>query len=229
MASPHYTVRRAVESDVAQIHEIYASYAVDSIVTFAYEAPTVEQMTQRFRDAQGRYPWLVAVVPASATASSAAAPSAPEVVVGYCYLAVFRDRPGWRYTTEDSIYIRQGWHRQGLGRALLTALIQSAAAYGYRSIMAAISYDRSTDEGAASIALHASLGFREVGRIRDAGWKNDKWLDNVFMQCDLAPVGGAGARSAGGAAAVEGAHSGAVPPAREPGEPPATSATSNSA
>jgi L-amino acid N-acyltransferase YncA len=231
-ATAAFKLRPAVEADLPAIHAIYASYAPDSIVTFAYVAPSVGEMTAKFLDARDKFPWLVAVAPSSSTASSTAAAAstdapgvdgaadgAGEAVVGYAYLGAFRPREGWRFTVEDSIYVHKDWKRRGIGRALLQALLREGAAYGYHSVIAAISSDPSTGEGSASITLHASLGFREMGRIREAGWKGGKWLDNVFMQCMLpsSALPEASAAAQGGAAALP--SGGSAPPAREPGKP----------
>jgi phosphinothricin acetyltransferase len=69
---------------------------------------------------------------------------------------------------------------QGIGRALLRALIDRSAQSGFRTMVAVIG-------GAepASIALHASCGFHEAGRLHAVGWKKERWLDNVYMQRDL--------------------------------------------
>ena len=101
-------------------------------------------------------------------------------VAGYAYATQFRDREGYRFTAEDSIYVHPDQMRQGIGGALLDALIDRCRAYGFRQLVAVIG-------GAEprSIALHAKRGFREVGRLSAVGWKHGRWLDSVYMQLEL--------------------------------------------
>ena len=70
-------------------------------------------------------------------------------------------------------------HRRGVGRALLAALIDAAAAGGFRQMIAVIG---DSPKQAASIGLHEATGFRHVGILQDVGFKHDRWLDSVLMQ-----------------------------------------------
>jgi phosphinothricin acetyltransferase len=82
-------------------------------------------------------------------------------------------------TVEDSVYVAPAMHRRGVGRALLAALIDAAAARGHRQMIAVIG-----DSGnqAGSIGLHEAAGFRHVGILQDVGFKHGRWLDSVLMQ-----------------------------------------------
>jgi phosphinothricin acetyltransferase len=93
----------------------------------------------------------------------------------------FRDRAAYRFTAEDSIYLDPGSTGAGIGKKLLAELMQCSASTGFRTMVAVIG-------GAepASIGLHLSLGFKEVGRLRRVGFKFGQWLDSVYMQRDLA-------------------------------------------
>ena len=101
-------------------------------------------------------------------------------IVGYAYATQFRDRAAYAWTCENSIYVHPDWQGRGLGTALLLELCRSAEEFGFRQMVAVIG-------GAepASIALHEACGFQEVGRLRSAGWKHGRWLDNVYMQLAL--------------------------------------------
>ena len=99
-------------------------------------------------------------------------------VVGYAYAGPYRPRSAYRFTLEDSIYLERAATGRGIGRQLLDALIEGTTALGYRQMLAVIG-----DSGnRASIALHARAGFREVGVMRDVGFKFGGWLDVVIMQ-----------------------------------------------
>ena len=98
-------------------------------------------------------------------------------VVGWGSLSTFNPRRGYARTVEDSIYLRDDWRGRGLGRALLSTLIERARALGHHTIIAGASADQD-----ASIALHAAHGFVEVARLREVGRKFDRWLDVVYLQ-----------------------------------------------
>jgi L-amino acid N-acyltransferase YncA len=105
-------------------------------------------------------------------------------LAGYAYVGPYRARPAYRFTVEDTVYIAPDMQRRGLGRVLLAALIEAAAAAGYRQMIAVIG---DSTEQAASIGLHEALGFRHVGVLQDVGYKHGRWLDSVLMQRALGP------------------------------------------
>ena len=101
-------------------------------------------------------------------------------LAGYAYVTQFRDREAYRFTAEDSIYVHPERVRRGVGKALLQALLDRSAAYGFRTLIAVIG-------GAepASMTLHGQHGFREAGRLTAVGLKFGRWLDSVYMQREL--------------------------------------------
>ena len=102
-------------------------------------------------------------------------------ILGYGYYGPFRTRAAYRYTVEDSVYIRDGVRGQGVGKALVKALLDRAQAQGFKQMLALIG----DSENTASIGVHASLGFHHCGTMRKAGQKFDRWLDVVIMQKEL--------------------------------------------
>ena len=117
-------------------------------------------------------------------------------MLGYAYASSWRPRIGYNHTVEDSLYIAPDAQRQGVGRALLRALIAECEALGFRQMVAVIGDSRH----AASIALHAQEGFTIVGRLPTLGHKFGLWLDSVLMQRAL----GAGREPAAGTAGAIG-------------------------
>jgi L-amino acid N-acyltransferase YncA len=99
-------------------------------------------------------------------------------VKGYGYFAQIRDRSAYRFAAEDSIYVRDDVRGQGVGKALVAALIERAEAAGFRQMFAVIG----DSENVGSIGLHLSLGFKQVGLLRAAGLKFNRWRDVVYMQ-----------------------------------------------
>lgn len=158
------TVRPSSEADIAAITRIYGHAVRHGTASFETDPPDEAEIARRRGAITGAgYPYLVA--------------ERGGEVVGYAYVSAYRPRLAYRYSVENSIYVAPGLGRGGVGRALLGALIASCEAAGYRLMVAVIG-----DSGnAASIGLHASMGFVDAGVLRNVGWKHGRWLDSVFM------------------------------------------------
>lgn len=161
-------LRDARESDMPAVQAIYAHHVIHGTASFELEPPTLEQMLQRRADicANG-LPYIVAEHDGE--------------VVGYGYATLYRPRPAYRFTVEDSVYVREGMAGLGIGQALLAAVIQRCTDDGRRQMVAIIG----NSENVASIRLHARLGFRQVGVFESVGFKHGRWLDTVIMQREL--------------------------------------------
>ena len=158
-------MRDGNESDVAAIQPIYAYYVLQGLATFEEIPPALDDLLSR-RDAilLAGLPYLVATENGQ--------------IVGYAYASTYRSRPAYRYTVEDSVYVTAGRHSQGIGTALLSALIARCEAGVWKQMVAVIG-----DSGnAASIALHTRLGFERVGVLKAVGFKLGQWVDTVLMQ-----------------------------------------------
>jgi phosphinothricin acetyltransferase len=164
-----FIVRDAGETDLAAVQAIYAHHVLHGTASFEEEPPSVAEMALRRAAVLDRgLPYLVA--------------DHDGRVVGYSYAALYRDRSGYRFTIEDSVYVDSAVVRAGVGRALLSALIERCDRGPWREMVAVIG-----DSGnAASIALHANLGFRHVGLLQGVGFKFGRWIDSVLMQRELA-------------------------------------------
>jgi len=101
-------------------------------------------------------------------------------IVGFCYASQFRPREGYRYTVEDSIYVRSDCVGHGVGKMLLSRLITECRAKGCHSMIACI-----CGMNVPSVALHASLGFQQVGLLPNAGRKFGEWQRLLIMQSPL--------------------------------------------
>jgi phosphinothricin acetyltransferase len=171
--APPIELRAAAESDVAAIAAIYAHHVRTGTATFELDAPDTAEMVRRWREVTTRgLPYLVAI--------------AGGQVTGYAYAAPYRPRPAYRFTVEDSIYVRPDAQGRGVGRALLAELIDASARAGARQMIAVIG-DAANE---ASIRLHAALGFRQVGVLSSVGNKFARWLDVILMQRALGPGDG---------------------------------------
>ncbi len=163
-------IRAAGPPDLEDCQAIYAWHVLAGTGSFEETPPSLEAMTARFaRIAGAGWPWLVAVDRAG--------------VLGFGYYSQFRDRSAYRFCAEDSLYVREAARGQGVGKALLAALLQRAAAQGFTEMLAVVG----DAENRASIGVHASLGFVEAGVLRRVGYKFGRWLDVVTLQKSLRP------------------------------------------
>jgi phosphinothricin acetyltransferase len=164
---PVVHVREATLDDVAAIAAIYRPYVLTSASTMELDPPDEFEMRRRFSDVHTRgLPYLVAEQDGE--------------VIGYGYAAPFRPRAGYRYTVEDSIYLRADCAGRGLGRRLLEAVIKASREAGCRQMIAVIGGDNP-----ASVAMHGALGFVHCGVLHGAGWKFDSPQNITMMQLEL--------------------------------------------
>lgn len=161
-------VRPAAPQDLPAIQSIYAHHVLHGLASFEEEAPPLAEMRRRFEEVTASgLPYLTAEEGGE--------------VLGYGYCTLYRTRSAYRYTLEDSIYVKQGSQRKGIGKALLAELIARCTALNYRQIVAVIG----DSANAASIAVHASLGFVRAGNLRSTGYKFGRWVDSILMQLPL--------------------------------------------
>jgi len=156
-------LRPARVEDAEAIRQIYNREVLSSTVTFDLVPRTVEDQITWQQARSGAHAVIVA--------------ERDGEVVGFASLSPYRDRPAYNSTVENSVYVRSDQRGQGVGHALLSELMATAGQHGFHTVMARIVGDHE-----ASIGLHASLGFTEVGTEREVGRKFGRWLDVVLMQ-----------------------------------------------
>jgi len=150
---------------VAAIAEIYSHHVLTGVASFEEIPPDLTEIARRRREILARgLPYLVAERTAR--------------VVGFACASLYRTRSAYRFTVEDSIYVDPAAVGSGIGRGLLTALVDLCAAKGYRQMVAVIG---GSDQW-PSIGLHRALGFARVGMLPAAGAKFGGWIDVVLMQ-----------------------------------------------
>jgi L-amino acid N-acyltransferase YncA len=176
------TIRASTQQDIAAVTAIYSHHVLSGTGTFETTPPTETEMAARRADVLGKgLPYLVA--------------DDGGKVLGFAYCQWFKPRPAYRFSAEDSIYLHPDAAGKGLGRMLLAELAAQAEAAGIRKLIAVIG----DSANAASVGVHRSLGFSQVGVFTSCGWKFGRWLDIVLMEKSLgegdttAPEGGAGA------------------------------------
>jgi phosphinothricin acetyltransferase len=163
-------VRDTTEADMPAIQAIYARQVLHGLASFEEMPPSTQDLLARRAGVlELGLPYLTAELAGE--------------VAGYAYANAYRPRPAYRHTIEDSVYVAERMQGQGIGRALLSALIVRCEAGRWRQMIAVIG----NSGNAGSIALHRQLGFRVVGTFESVGFKLGGWVDTVLMQRALGP------------------------------------------
>lgn len=164
-----YVIREAQELDLPDIQEIYNYYVMNSVVTFDENKMSLSSWKKKFAYLQKlNMPFIVAVSPG-------------QQVLGYALVTPWKQKRAYRFTVENSLYLRAASTGKGLGKALMQELISRSEAAGLKEMIAVIA-----DGGAeASLKLHEDFGFKEIGRMGRVGFKFDRWLGTVMLQKSL--------------------------------------------
>jgi len=154
----------ATEADLEGVLGIYNEVIANTTAVFANEPVTVDERRRwwQSRTAQG-YPVLIV--------------RDERGVAAFGSFGDFRTWPGYRFTVEHTLHVRADARGRGIGTQMLRALIDRALALGKHVMIAGVDADN-----AGSIRLHERLGFTQAGRLRQVGYKFDRWLDLVFLQ-----------------------------------------------
>ena len=151
-------IRIATKADSPALAEIYAPIVERTHISFELEPPDADEMGRRMAKALDKHVGLVAEDAGR--------------VVGYAYASNYREKPAYRWSTETTIYVRDGIRGKGVGRSLYAVLLRILAAQGYRRAFAGIALPNES-----SIALHEALGFTHIGTNPEAGFKFGRWHD----------------------------------------------------
>lgn len=158
-------VRPSKAGDMSAITEIYGQHVLSGLGSFELLAPSMDEMVKRRADVLSRnFPYLAAEQDGK--------------VVGYAYASLYRTRPAYRHTLEDSVYVHKDYAGRGIGKLLLTALVEGCEKAGARQLIAVIG----DSENKGSIKLHAACGFKRTGTLKAVGFKFGQWVDSVIMQ-----------------------------------------------
>jgi phosphinothricin acetyltransferase len=163
------TARLAEERDAPELAAIYSPAVTERATSFEYVPPTAAEMARRLAAVAPHFPWLVA--------------ERDGAVLGYAYGGRHRDRDAYRWSCDVSAYVRDGFHRQGVGRGLYQSLFRILELQGYRRAFAGV-----TLPNPASVGLHESMGFRPIGVYEAVGSKFGRWHDVAWFGRSLAPL-----------------------------------------
>jgi phosphinothricin acetyltransferase len=162
-------IRDATDADVSALTAIYAHHVLHGTGTFEVAPPDEAEMARRLARIRDRgWAWLVA-------------DAEDGTLLGFAFYTQFRDLAGYAHCAENAIYVRDDVRGQGVGKALVQALLDRAEAAGFRQMLAVIG----DADNVGSIGLHVSLGFRQAGVLKSVGLKFGAWVDVVLMQKTL--------------------------------------------
>ncbi len=150
-------IRIAHSEDAKQIRDIYAPYVEKTAITFETEIPSLAEIKERIAT-NSKYGWFVF--------------ESENKILAYAYACRHRDRTAYQWCCETSVYVREGYQRQGLASALYKKLFLQLKEIGLVNLYAGI-----TLPNEASIKLHESFGFTHVGTYPKIGYKLKAWRD----------------------------------------------------
>lgn len=157
------SVRVARLDDMERLTEIYAYYVEETNVSFEYEAPTVEEFTERYENIIKKYPYLVAEVDGK--------------IVGYSYAGTFKPRMAYNWCVETTVYLDKECTGSGIGKALYTTLESYLLRQKIKNLYACITHPYSV-----SAEFHTRRGYKKVAHFEKCGYKFGKWHDMIWME-----------------------------------------------
>ena len=162
-------IEKISEQYLKDAHKIYNYYIINSYSNFEEKKITFNQFNKSYKNIiNNNLPYLVALI--------------EKKVVGLAYLNRFREKSGYRFSFENTIYIHNKYINQGIGYKLLKALLNvSKRNKNIKLIVAVIG----SIDNKGSIKLHKKLGFKKTGVLKKVGYKNNKWMDSIFLQKNL--------------------------------------------
>lgn len=156
-------IRLASSNDANNILNIYSPYILDTSFTFETEVPSEETFGERIENYLHYWPWLVCEFDGK--------------IAGYAYGSKYRERTGYQWCVECSVYVHDDFQRMGIAKALYTALFEILKIQGYRNVYAVINLPNDK-----SVQLHESCGFKWFATYENVGYKLGKWKDVGWWQ-----------------------------------------------
>ncbi|MGA9403363.1 arsinothricin resistance N-acetyltransferase ArsN1 family B [Haladaptatus sp.] len=149
-------IRLVEPADAEAITDIYAPIVRETVISFERTPPDEAEIENRIEATLPTYPWLVCVH--------------DDELLGYAYASPHRSRESYQWSVDVSVYVRSDHHRSGIGRGLYESLFALLREQGYYNAYAGIALPNP-----ASVGLHESLGFEQIGTYRDVGYKGGTW------------------------------------------------------
>ncbi len=157
-------IRAAHSADARQIARIYNFYVENTVITFEEQVVSESEMRTRIDAVKSaNLPWLVMEMDGC--------------VVGYAYASQWKGRCAYRFSVESSVYVDSAFAGQGTGSLLYQAILEQLRQLSMHAVMGGIALPN-----AASIGLHEKFGFEKVAHLKEAGFKQQRWVDIGYWQ-----------------------------------------------
>lgn len=167
MESAELSIRAAKSDDVAQVAEIYNHFVLTSTITFEEEPVATQEMARRVAEIQANgLPWLVAAQDGQ--------------IVGFAYANKWKARAAYRFSTEVTVYVRDGLGKSGIGSRLYNELFAALRSFGAHAVIGGVALPNE-----ASVRLHEKFGFKKVAHFEQVGFKFNRWIDVAYWQLIL--------------------------------------------
>ena len=163
-------IRSATPDDASAILGIYSYYVERTAISFEYDVPSVEEFRERIENTLKRYPYLVL--------------EDNDVIRGYAYAGVFKDRAAYDRSCEVTIYVDRNFKGKGYGRALYEALEDALCQTEITNLYACIGDPVEEDEYLTrdSEYFHQHMGYTKIGEFHKCGYKFDRWYNMIWME-----------------------------------------------
>lgn len=162
----NFEIRLIIETDTKAVLDIYKYYVDNTIISFEYEAPTLEEYRQRIKINTTNYPCVVCLY--------------NNKIVGFAYGSTHRYRTAYQWSPESTIYLAPNFHTKGIGRLLYELLLSLLKVHGYYNVYAGVALPNEK-----SVGFHRALGFEEIGIFKKVGYKHGNWHDTHWFQIYL--------------------------------------------
>lgn len=161
-------LRLVTSQDSKEILAIYAPYIKETVITFEYDIPSLEEFTNRVVTISKNMPYIVA--------------TNNNEIIGYGYASLYRERRAYAWAVELSIYVDNTKKQRGVGTKIYDAILGLLKELGYCRVYSCVTYPNPP-----SIAFHTKYGFQEIGVFHKAGYKFGKWFDILWLELDIDP------------------------------------------
>jgi phosphinothricin acetyltransferase len=159
-------IRPVQREDARTLGEIYNYYIAHTVVSFEEHMLETRNMEERIQTISASYPWLVWEEDGD--------------VLGYAYVNTFKERFAYRFSVEDTIYLKHGCEGRGVGKKLLAALLDEVKKMDIHAVVSCI-----TIPNERSVGLHEKFGFAKIAHFREIGFKCNQWLDVGYWELTL--------------------------------------------
>lgn len=164
--SSKYTIRLIQESDTQEVLAIYQYYVENTIISFEYEAPSMEEYLERINVITEKYPWLVCLE--------------NNKIIGFAYGSIHRYRTAYQWSPESTIYLTPNFHSKGIGKILYQTLFDLLKLQGYYNVFAGVALPNNK-----SIGFHKAMKFEEIGLFKNVGFKHGNWHHTHWFQLTI--------------------------------------------